>query len=59
MTQDLNKTNIDDAFARIFLGEAKVEDKEPQDKEVQASDHSVLSVQCNYVPTLHQVYHKH
>lgn len=35
MTQDLNKTNIDDAFAKIFLGEAKVEDKEPQDKEVQ------------------------
>ena len=35
MTQDLNKTNIDDAFAKIFLGEVKVEDKEQQEQTLQ------------------------
>ncbi len=30
MTENANKTSIDDAFAKIFLGEVKVEDKKQQ-----------------------------
>ena len=35
MTENLNKTNVDDAFAKIFLGEVKVEDKKQQEVKAQ------------------------
>lgn len=35
MTENLNKTTVDDAFAKIFLGEEKVEDKKQQEVKVQ------------------------
>jgi hypothetical protein len=47
MTENLNKTTVDDAFAKIFLGEVKVEDKKQQEvktQEIQAEEPKKVEV---------------
>lgn len=47
MTENLNKTAVDDAFAKIFLGEVKVEDKKQQEvktQEIQAEEQKKVEV---------------
>ena len=47
MTENLNKTTVDDAFAKIFLGEVRGEDKKQQEvkaQEIQAEEPKKVEV---------------